>query len=86
MKVKDLIEQLKNADPEAIVVVSRDSEGNDFSECDGFETGCFINEGFGRGYFKYDRSEGTNRWDLDPEDTADVGENGAEKCVCFWPK
>lgn len=28
MKVKDLIEQLKEMDPEAIVVLSADSEGN----------------------------------------------------------
>jgi len=31
MKVKDLIAQLQEANPEAIVIVSRDAEGNDFS-------------------------------------------------------
>lgn len=31
MKVKELIEKLKNVDPERIIVMSKDAEGNDYS-------------------------------------------------------
>lgn len=35
MKVKDLIEILKNVDPELTVVLSRDAEGNGYNEWSG---------------------------------------------------
>jgi hypothetical protein len=36
MKVKKLIELLKSVDPERIVVLSRDSEGNGYNEVSGY--------------------------------------------------
>lgn len=78
MKVKELIKSLQELDPEAVVILSRDSEGNGYGECEAVETGCFVD-----GHdFKYDRTE---ELDMDPEDTAVPGENGAVKCVTLWP-
>lgn len=36
MKVKELLKLLKNANPDALVVLSRDSEGNGYSEMGGY--------------------------------------------------
>ncbi len=36
MTVKELIEELQECDPNRLVVLSRDEEGNSFAECDGF--------------------------------------------------
>ena len=38
MKVKELIEKLKKADPEAMVVMSYDSEGNGYNKLRDVET------------------------------------------------
>lgn len=37
LKVKDLIEQLAKLDPEAVVIMQRDSEGNGYAPCSGAE-------------------------------------------------
>lgn len=37
MKVKDLIKELKYLDPETVIVLSSDAEGNSYSECQVFE-------------------------------------------------
>lgn len=41
MKVKDLIEQLKQEDPEREVVCMKDAEGNDFSPLHEIDTGAY---------------------------------------------
>lgn len=41
MKVRELIEQLQKQDPEAIVVLQRDSEGNGFSPLSGLYFGAY---------------------------------------------
>lgn len=41
MKVRELIEQLQQEDPDALVVMSRDSEGNSYSPLSDFWTGVY---------------------------------------------
>lgn len=40
MKVKELLEQLKDCDPEAVVVLQKDSEGNGYSPLCGADPDC----------------------------------------------
>lgn len=44
MKVRELIAQLMRCDPDAIVVLSRDSEGNGFQEARNVEPNMTFNE------------------------------------------
>lgn len=41
MKIKDLIKRLKEFDPDSLVVLSADSEGNSFSEAQDLEPFLF---------------------------------------------
>lgn len=41
MKVRELIEQLQREDPEAVVILQRDSEGNGYSPLSGTDTGNY---------------------------------------------
>jgi len=48
MTVKELIELLREMPPDALVVLSRDSEGNDYSELHSYWEGLYVNsEGYG---------------------------------------
>lgn len=49
MKVKDLIEQLKLHNPEDIVIMSSDSEGNSYSPLSSIYTGSYKAENSWRG-------------------------------------
>jgi hypothetical protein len=46
MKVKELIQQLKQEDPERVVLVSRDEEGNGFLELRELGTSAGTNGGY----------------------------------------
>lgn len=54
MKVKDLIEELKECDPEAVVVAAIDGEGNSYNVCDGVWEGKFDASGREVGYAELD--------------------------------
>lgn len=45
MKIKDLIEQLQKLDPELLVVLSKDEEGNGYSELAYIEPNSRFSEG-----------------------------------------
>jgi len=76
MKVKDLIERLSKCDPEDVVVLSRDPEGNNYSP---------VSEICGDLKFKEDRRDG----EIYGPDEADwVGEeefNALPNAVALWP-
>jgi hypothetical protein len=83
IKVKELIEALKGADPEAVVILSRDPEGN------GFETLCDI---------ETENQVWSDEWgeigfkELTPELIDDgygeedlCHEDDAVECIVLWP-
>lgn len=81
MKVKELIELLQKEDPERLVVMSKDGEGNGFEELDGIQACAYDT--------KYQE---TGLEDLTPE-LEEVGYteedvltgNTIVKAVCLWP-
>ncbi len=77
MKVKELIEILILADPEALVVLSKDGEGNDYSPvCDWDDS------------FRYEAESSYNGTLLEKEDVEEYEHDRwdeAQKCVVLWP-
>lgn len=70
MTVKELIEFLENGcDPTAIVLLSSDSEGNQFSPLSGWSTG-------------YGKIDPKRKWSAEYSEEKIEGE---PLCVCLWP-
>ena len=42
MTVKELVELLKDEDPNRIIILQKDSEGSGFSPCAGIDTGVYV--------------------------------------------
>lgn len=76
MKVKELIEQLDELDPEAEVILQKDSEGNGYSPCVGAESCIYIPESTWDGQVY-------NKEDLDKDEEADTSKQVA--AVVLWP-
>tara|TARA_R110000851_G_scaffold29641_2_gene81429 strand:+ start:736 stop:960 length:225 start_codon:yes stop_codon:yes gene_type:complete len=53
MKVKDLIKLLENVDPDHNIILSKDSEGNDYSPLYSFEIGRYLPESTWSGYVEF---------------------------------
>ena len=74
MKVSELIEMLESLDADALVVLSKDSEGNGFSPVTDVDP-CH--------YTPF------NTWSgecIDTDDMDDADDHpDAEPCVCLWP-
>jgi hypothetical protein len=80
MKISHLITKLKKLDPDALVVLSKDPEGNGFDICSDVVEG-----------YKFDREEReigleslTEQAVEDGYSEEDVMEDG-ERCVVLWP-
>jgi hypothetical protein len=71
MKVKDLIEKLKEFDQDSLVVLSSDAEGNSYSKVSGDIEPYYFNE----------HSEEIFTDDDLSQDEADT----LKKCVVIWP-
>lgn len=82
MNVRELITKLSQLDPDALVVMSNDAEGNAFMKmdeiCDGYNFG---NESCGRGDIGI--SELTQELELQGYTEEDFVEG--VNCVVFWP-
>lgn len=76
--VKELIETLQELPQDAIVVMSRDSEGNGFSLLSDIESNCMFFEG------EIKLAELTPELRSQGYEEEDVGEEG-DRAVCFWP-
>ena len=72
MKVKKLIKELKKLDENAIVIMSRDSEGNGYSPLSGLFTGLYIPDSTWSGDVYYDGYED----DMDSDEVDDLREDG----------
>lgn len=78
MKVKELLELLKDLDPETIVILAKDGEGNGFSPCADHSD-----------QYRYE-AESTWSGELvsDPEESDDDGPerwDQAVPCIVLWP-
>jgi len=71
MKIKDLIEKLKEFDPDSLVVLSSDEEGNSYSKASGDIGSYCFNQHSGE-IFRDDEID---------QDDADI----LERCVVIWP-
>jgi hypothetical protein len=77
MKVSKLIEYLKTLDPDAIVILSKDAEGNGFSPITGDHSeGIYVPDTNWSGEFYCND-------DIAEED--DIDTEGAVRAVVLWP-
>ena len=77
MKVKDLVEYLERQDPEAIVIVANDSEGNTHAPLDTINNVFYVEEDEWSGKI-FDTIK-----DIKHEHGKDFKEY--ERAVCLWP-
>lgn len=82
MKVKELIDQLQFLDPEAEVVIAKDSEGNGFGPLSEIEPGVYVAESTWSGFWCGDEYLGNPDYSQ-PEDQ--VPNVWAGRGVCLWP-
>ena len=61
MKVKELIKELKEADPELDIILAKDSEGNDFSPLADVRLGSYTALNSYSGEFSDDQIEESNK-------------------------
>ena len=81
MKVRELIELLQQVDPERVVVLSRDSEGNGYAVLSAVETMAFLPDGsYGEVYLE----ELTPELEAQGYSEEDVREDG-EPALVLWP-
>lgn len=80
MKVKELIEELSKLDPEWLVVLQRDEEGNGYEVLRGVDDNAAFNASEGEVSLRVlddaHRARGFTEEDLEP---------GAEPCVVLFP-
>lgn len=84
MKVRELIEVLQQMDPERVVVLQKDGEGNGYSPCDGVDdNAAYSPDSTWSGSVRRqklsaaDCKAGFTKEDLAPK--------GAQPCVVLWP-
>lgn len=81
MKVKELIARLNELDPEDIVVMSKDSEGNSYSPLADIDSCVYAAETTWNGEIGLRELTDTHREQGYTEDDLVEGENA----VCLWP-
>ncbi len=79
MTVAQLIEQLKTCDPDAIVVMAKDGEGNDYTPLAGFWSGVYRAETTWYGEVGY--SELTPELEEEGYDEEDLIEDGRKAII-----
>lgn len=86
MTVKQLIGQLQECDPDDVVILSKDEEGNGFSPLAELGDGVYVPDSTWSGevHLRELTPELIEQGYTD-EDVRTVGEDGAMKCVTLWP-
>lgn len=83
MKVKDLLEQLKDLDPEMEIIMQKDSEGNGYSPLAGADPeGIYIAESTWSGDV-YDASWTADDACMDEEEWEEI--QAQPRCVVLYP-
>jgi hypothetical protein len=88
LRVKDLILELAELDPEALLVMSSDGEGNNFGPLDGVgDKMMYIPESTYSGYTRFSKlTKELKEQGYSREDCFDPKENtNAEPCYVLWP-
>lgn len=80
MKVKELIEELSKFDPEAEVILQKDSEGNGYSPLSGADDDAVYQEENSWSGMVYTLSSGHDEACLDQEEF-----EALPNCVVLWP-
>ena len=80
MTVQDLIEMLEQMDPTAMVVMSRDPEGNNFAPVEDYGQGFFDMK-----FSEYHEEEEVYEFEPDEEDDEYKKPKGAVPAVVLWP-
>lgn len=81
MKVKKLIELLKQANPEHSIILASDAEGNHFSELTEVELDCFCEIDFQEVYDKDFHTRDKDEYDEDEIENILL----YDRAVVFWP-
>jgi hypothetical protein len=84
MKVKDLIEQLSKLDPDANVVLQKDSEGNGYSPCAGAEEALYVAGSTYSGQV-FNLDDDSTDVDMEDDEWEKIKSNKKNKCVVLWP-
>ncbi len=71
MNVEELIRRLQQLDPQTIIVMSSDSEGNEYSPLAGMALGWYAPESTWGGMFRNDDN--------------DEPDEGELEALCLWP-
>jgi len=85
MKVSELIEQLQKLNPDALVVLQKDSEGNGYSPLAGAEGAIYIAES------SYSGDVLTPSWSAEAagidneKEWESIKKDPSKQCVVFWP-
>ena len=83
MKVKELIKQLKQVDPNCEVIMSSDGEGNNYSPLSSFWQGSYVPSSTCRGEVYYSSLDDDDN--IDSEDVRVPGEDGAVSAIILSP-
>ena len=82
MKIKELIEELSKLDPELMVVLSKDSEGNDYGELRAIDNNSVINSD--NEVHPHHLTSEMKRSGWSKEDLRS-GDDTFTRCVVLWP-
>ena len=82
MKVKELIRHLSKLDGECEVIMSKDSEGNNFSPYNCYDVGAYVPETTWYGTY-YSNAFTPDQNDLTKEEQEQIMKNNP--AICLWP-
>lgn len=85
--IRELIEELKGLDPDLIVVVASDEEGNGYSPLDeAFSLGVYYDDGPLEGEFRSAGDDEDEEIDEDDEEDEELFTDvNANPAIVFWP-
>lgn len=86
MTVKELIELLKECDPDRLVILQKDSEGNGYSPLSGGERAAYIADSTWSGEVRYEPDQLTDEMRQRGYTEEDCAEEGNyTPAVVLWP-
>lgn len=84
MKVKELIQLLQEKDPDMLVILAKDEEGNGFGGVEAIGTGVFHEDILYNDFAEFEE-EYINYYCNPNSSMKDIVKKEARECVCIWP-